>query len=595
MVDGKKRKGSLIASTVITMIIVTMLIFSGPIAQALLVTLNADKTSVQIGEAAENKITFTTWVNLSRPDNTVPIQRVFLNLSGNSPRSFSFDLNGNDIRGTAFPSEITIASPGGDPWGGGNFGTGYGYDFNTGVGYNFGYGYGYGDGTNPLNRSFIITLNTSMMFDGSYTSKTNVYAAGSSLAQGFTSTPFSFTLTPRMINTTVGSFPANTTQDSGIIPSPIGNIQYIVTSNSTTIPVMINVTVSVQAPSGSTDITSFTSGAIPNIYFNISVSNPAWFANISNIQFRGYYNASNIPSTVAESTLRPYRFATNWQRLDCGAGEICAPTIGLTDGAILYAAGVNTTGDYVWANLSRLSTFGIAGTVSVSAPSGGSSGGTGGGGGVVSGEPFANIVKSETHDMDLVSNAPVKYTFTTPEIGIYQVVVTNKESENGISLRAEILKGTSKLVAANPPGTVYKNVNLWIGTQRVNSVLIRFKVDNTWLTNNNVAAGDVKLLKWDGSQWTQLDTAQTTADSASTSYEAKSSTLSIFAISSTKGVAVPGGTAAGATPTAATPGATTPAASPTATATKAPGFEMVTSLAALTVLITVFLRDRKRR
>jgi hypothetical protein len=37
MVEKKNKKGSLIASTAITLIIVALLIFSGPIAQAVLV------------------------------------------------------------------------------------------------------------------------------------------------------------------------------------------------------------------------------------------------------------------------------------------------------------------------------------------------------------------------------------------------------------------------------------------------------------------------------------------------------------------------------------------------------------------------------
>ncbi|MCZ7405259.1 MAG: right-handed parallel beta-helix repeat-containing protein, partial [Candidatus Methanoperedens sp.] len=117
----------------------------------------------------------------------------------------------------------------------------------------------------------------------------------------------------------------------------------------------------------------------------------------------------------------------------------------------------NTTEKYIIANASHFSTFALLGTTSTGG--GGSTGGSGGGG-VVSGEPFDNIAMSESYDKDLVANMPVAYTFKAPELGVYEIAFTDKENENGITLRVEALKGTSKLVTAQPPGTVYKNINI---------------------------------------------------------------------------------------------------------------------------------------
>ncbi|MCZ7382037.1 MAG: PGF-pre-PGF domain-containing protein [Candidatus Methanoperedens sp.] len=170
--------------------------------------------------------------------------------------------------------------------------------------------------------------------------------------------------------------------------------------------------------------------------------------------------------------------------------------------------------------------------------SGGSSGGGGGssgGGGVVTGEPFANIEKFENYDKSLIANTPVTYTFKAPELGIYEIDVTGKESENDIAFRVEALKGTSKLVTAQAPEIVYKNVNVWAGTKRMKEALIRFKVENSWLSSNSLAGSDVKMFHWDGVQWTQLETAQKTKDDTYTYYEAKTVSLSPFAISGLKG------------------------------------------------------------
>ncbi|MGB8217243.1 MAG: PGF-pre-PGF domain-containing protein, partial [Candidatus Methanoperedens sp.] len=212
------------------------------------------------------------------------------------------------------------------------------------------------------------------------------------------------------------------------------------------------------------------------------------------------YNNSDI-SGLNESTLRMWRYNGSWS---------------LVNGT----NGVETSLKYVFSNITN---FSILAPMAESPPTptptpspggggGGGRGGGSGGGGVVTGEDFANIAKSESNDEDLVANTPVTYTFKTPELGVYEIALTGKENELGITVRAEVLKGTSKQVTSQPPGTVYKNINLIAGTSRMIEARVRFRVENTWLASNSVSAGDVKLLHWDGSKWNQLDTAQTTQD-----------------------------------------------------------------------------------
>ena len=101
------------------------------------------------------------------------------------------------------------------------------------------------------------------------------------------------------------------------------------------------------------------------------------------------------------------------------------------------------------------------------------------------------------------------------------------------------MKNTSTLVKTPAPGLVYKNVNIWVGTsgfavpKNIRSALIGFRVDNSWITAHGISKGyDVKLFKWDGSQWIQLETAQIERNDAYTLFEAKVNSFSPFAISS---------------------------------------------------------------
>lgn len=219
----------------------------------------------------------------------------------------------------------------------------------------------------------------------------------------------------------------------------------------------------------------------------------------------------------------------------------------------------------------------------------GSSGGDGSGGsGVVTSEPSNNIEKTESLDRDLIADIPVIYTYKTPELGIYEIVLTGKEDENDIAVRVEALKGTSKLVTKLAPGIVYKNVNIWAGTKQIKEVLIRFKVENSWITGNYLASSDYKMVMWDGSKWVQIETSENGKDNTYTLYEAKTNALSLFAITGMKGEVVPTATQGiEMIETSAKPTVTS-----TSTKSKGtPGFEVIMAMAMLSV---VYMFRRRR-
>jgi len=202
-------------------------------------------------------------------------------------------------------------------------------------------------------------------------------------------------------------------------------------------------------------------------------------------------------------------------------------------------------------------------TVTVTTPSGGvGSGSGGGGGGVITAEPFENILMYLTVDGNLIANTPVPFSFSSmPPLGIYEIPVTGMENENFVSIRVELLKGTSKLVTSSPPGLLYKNVNIWASSRRVKEALVRFKIENSWLDNNSLAGSDVKMQRWDGNIWKPLETSEISKDSTYTYFEAKTPGFSPFAISAKVPAITP-------TVTGPTPTVTPPLPSPTVTATK---------------------------
>ncbi len=210
-----------------------------------------------------------------------------------------------------------------------------------------------------------------------------------------------------------------------------------------------------------------------------------------------------------------------------------------------------------------------------------SAGTAGDGGNVTTSEPFDNIEKSEQYDKNLPANTPVTYNFALP--GIYEIVVTGIVDEYDVSLRVEALKGQSKLAASPAPGTVYKNMNIWPGTKRIKDVLVRFKVENAWLTENNLAGSDIKLVKYDGSKWIQLETSEKKKDSTHTYFEAKTDSFSRFAIT---GIKAP---ASAAPVSVVTPPEREETKATARPGGSVPGFEAIMGMAAFLALYIFFV------
>jgi hypothetical protein len=184
----------------------------------------------------------------------------------------------------------------------------------------------------------------------------------------------------------------------------ITGYEYVITTNGTTSPVNILVNVFVEPPVDISNI-SAVSGAVSGFYYQITVSDPSWYDNVAAVQLKIYYNLSNLnlASEVSEDSLRPIRFTNDsWIRLDCPDLGGCPAA--LSDGAVLYASGVNLDEKYVWANLSRFSTYGLGG---IAVPSQASAGGGGGGGGAAKAEiPALN----ETEKVPIPAPAPTNIT-----------------------------------------------------------------------------------------------------------------------------------------------------------------------------------------
>ncbi len=269
----------------------------------------------------------------------------------------------------------------------------------------------------------------------------------------------------------------------------------------------------------------------------------------------------------------------------------------------LYAA--ITTNRNIYQNYPELigaaaysGTIEIPTTTSQTSTSSGGGGGGGGGDGL-SGEEFKNIAATERYEKYISKDAPVSYNFRTPGNPIDEIIITSNINAGDTTVMTEILRGTSSQINSAPPGIVYKNINIIVGSPRfaipknIKEAVIKFRVENSWITNNSLVSSDVNMVKWEGSKWVQINTSEINKNASYTYYEAKTDSFSAFAITGLKSVVVPTATPAGAvTETPLEPTATPTAPVPTK---GIPGFEGIMAFVAIALLVVSLKNDRKGR
>ncbi len=173
-----------------------------------------------------------------------------------------------------------------------------------------------------------------------------------------------------------------------------------------------------------------------------------------------------------------------------------------------------------------------------SSSSSGGGGGGGGGSSGTSGENFTNIELKEKYEEAIYKDKTTSYRFKADNNPVIYINITGNINAGLISTTVEVLKGISTLVtkAAHPPGIVYKNLNLWVGTsgfgtsKNIKGAVIGFKVLKSWITDNDIEGSDLNLVRWDGTTWVKLETEVKKKDEIYTYFEAKTTAFSPFAI-----------------------------------------------------------------
>jgi PGF-pre-PGF domain-containing protein len=174
--------------------------------------------------------------------------------------------------------------------------------------------------------------------------------------------------------------------------------------------------------------------------------------------------------------------------------------------------------------------------------SGGSSGGggSGGGGGGGSPESTRNIELKEISNEQVFKDIHTCFTFKDEANEIVSVEFDPKKSFGKTAAIVEMLKNTSSIVKEPAPGTVYRNVNIWVGNsgfsspENLENARINFRMSRAWITEQGVRENTVILYRYSEGLWNPLSTTLSREDENYFYFTAETPGFSPFAISGTE-------------------------------------------------------------
>lgn len=166
--------------------------------------------------------------------------------------------------------------------------------------------------------------------------------------------------------------------------------------------------------------------------------------------------------------------------------------------------------------------------------SGGGSGGGGGGGG--SPESTRNVELKEISNEQVFKGIHTCYAFKGEINDIVTIEFDPKKNFGKTTTIVEMLKNTSSIVKEPAPGTVYKNLNIWVGnsgfssSENLENASISFRVNRTWLSENSISESTITLYRYSNSTWNALPTTLTGEDEDYFYFSSETPGFSPFAI-----------------------------------------------------------------
>jgi len=235
----------------------------------------------------------------------------------------------------------------------------------------------------------------------------------------------------------------------------------------------------------------------------------------------GYIFSTNNTGPWVNDSFVPMTGTGNWSNVT----KTLNSTAGLHIGWRVYA---NDTSDH-W-NVTPIQVITTTAPESTPPPPGG--GGGGGGGGTAAKLAIASMERIE-------AGVPATFTFdeTLSEF-VIEIVLTAKETIRNSKLAIETLEKKPYSGMADPPGHAYRYVKITptrIYDSKIERAEVRFRVEVSWLKENDIDPATVELGRNVREKWEELATEKTDSDDDYVYYTAETPGFSYFSISGEEG------------------------------------------------------------
>lgn len=163
------------------------------------------------------------------------------------------------------------------------------------------------------------------------------------------------------------------------------------------------------------------------------------------------------------------------------------------------------------------------------------SGGGGGGGGGSTGEKAENIELKDVSST-FVGKDLVRFDFKNPDNDVQYIEYISLKNAGTITATVEVLKSRSVFAGSPPEGVVYRHINIWLGKTgyateaNIREPRIVFRIDNNWVSSNNIDPASIALNRYADNAWNRLPTEQTGSDADYLYFRATTLGFSPFAI-----------------------------------------------------------------
>ncbi len=200
-------------------------------------------------------------------------------------------------------------------------------------------------------------------------------------------------------------------------------------------------------------------------------------------------------------------------------------------------------GDKACANTTHFSVYGISGSVP---DDGNGNGGGGGGAAPAATDKTTDATEITPTEADVVAqieatftslSAGKKATISIPSVAsmpFSEIAINIKNAVTNVKVVVKALTARPTDITAEITGEVFNYLNIEhsnIEDADIDNVTIKFKVEKSWISDNNIDSVTVVLNRYSGGAWISLTTSKTSEDTTYVYYSALSPGLSVFGIS----------------------------------------------------------------